>query len=155
MNDRKVWVLEVSVGNHRVRRMKLDAPEVILGRGRDCHIQLPSDSVSRRHARLAPASTYVILEDLGSTNGTYLHDRPVTRAMLADGDRVFIGPYACAIRRTEDELDLKGVPAATVVLDDPGTRTAIMDDEVRRRVQAPADPLEETVQAPSRKSPLR
>lgn len=147
MNDKKIWVLEVSVGSHRVRRMKLDAPEVFLGRGRDCHVQLPSDSVSRRHIRLAPASTYVILEDLGSTNGTYLHGKAVQRALLADGDTVFVGPYACAIRRTEDELDLKGVPVATALLEDPGTRTAIMDEEVRRRVQAPVDPLEETVNA--------
>lgn len=150
-----IWVLEVSVGNHLVRRLKLDAPEVFLGRGRDCHIQLPSDSVSRRHARLAPASTYVILEDLGSTNGTYLHGKAVQRVLLADGDTVFMGPYACAIRRAEDELDLKGVPVATAVLEEPGTRTAILDEEVRRRVQAVADPLEETACGPNSRSPLR
>lgn len=149
-----IWILEVRVGNQLIRRLKLDAAEIFLGRGRDCHVHLPADSVSRRHARLAPSAGYVILEDLGSTNGTFVREKQVTRAMLHDGDTVFLGPYACVVRRTDDELDLKGVPAATAMPDEPGALTAVLDEEVRRRVQAAPIPLDETVLDPKRKSPL-
>ena len=149
-----IWILEVLVGNHLIRRLKLDVPEVFLGRGRDCHVHLPAESVSRRHARLAPSTSYVILEDLGSTNGTYLRDKPVNRAMLHDGDAVCLGPYTCVVRRADDELDLQGVPSAPPSPEEPGARTGILDEEVRRRVQAVSTPLEETTFDPKRKSPL-
>ena len=149
-----IWVLEVKIGNRLIRRLKLDAPEVFLGRERDCHVQLPADSVSRRHARLAPSASYVILEDLGSTNGTYQRDKRITRAMLNDGDTVYLGPYACAVRRADDEPDLQGVTAVPAGHDEPGARTGILDEEVRRRVQAASAPLDETAFDPKRKSPL-
>jgi diguanylate cyclase (GGDEF)-like protein len=75
------------------RRFLLDQAEMVLGRGTDCNIQVDRDSVSRRHARVIreEATSSWIVEDLNSTNGSYVNDQPVTRATLRDGDFLKIG----------------------------------------------------------------
>jgi hypothetical protein len=47
--------------------------------------------VSRRHARIACTDTQIIIEDLGSTNGTFVNGEKISRATLKEGDRVLIG----------------------------------------------------------------
>lgn len=61
-----------------------------LGRG-DVEIQLNDQFASSRHARITRQGRAVVIEDLGSTNGTYLNDEPLTGpALLHDGDRIRI-----------------------------------------------------------------
>ena len=66
---------------------------VVLGRGRDADVSLPEVSaISRRHASLTYRLESVILEDLGSTNGTYVNDVRIEQpAVLKSGDRFSIG----------------------------------------------------------------
>jgi diguanylate cyclase (GGDEF)-like protein len=75
------------------RRFLLDQPEMVLGRGTDCNIQVDRDSVSRRHARVFrdDGTSQWLVEDLNSTNGSYVNDQPVTKAQLRDGDFLKIG----------------------------------------------------------------
>ena len=73
------------------RRFLLDRAELVLGRGTDCDIQVDRDSVSRRHARVYRDDNNWLVEDLGSTNGSYVNDNPVTKAPLRDGDFLKIG----------------------------------------------------------------
>jgi hypothetical protein len=62
-----------------------------LGRG-DVEIQLEDPFASSRHARISRDRHVVVIEDLGSTNGTYLNDQPLTGPQpLHDGDRIRIG----------------------------------------------------------------
>jgi diguanylate cyclase (GGDEF)-like protein len=63
----------------------------IIGRDDQCDLVIHHHSVSRRHARVHCSDGVYTLEDLQSTNGTYINDIPVTRAALADGDYVRIG----------------------------------------------------------------
>lgn len=63
-----------------------------LGRGEQCEIQLQDNFASTQHARLIPQGDAVVLEDLGSTNGTYLNGQALTGPQpLHDGDRIRIG----------------------------------------------------------------
>ncbi|GEJ55889.1 DUF4388 domain-containing protein [Anaeromyxobacter diazotrophicus] len=64
---------------------------MLLGRQQGSDLLLPEELVSRRHARLAYEGDELVLEDLGSTNGTYLNGVRVTRARVAEGDRVLLG----------------------------------------------------------------
>jgi diguanylate cyclase (GGDEF)-like protein len=66
---------------------------VILGRGRDADVSLPEVSaISRRHASLTYRIESVILEDLGSTNGTFVNDVRIEQpAILKSGDRFSLG----------------------------------------------------------------
>jgi FHA domain len=62
-----------------------------LGRG-DVEIQLDDPFASARHARISREGHTVVIEDLGSTNGTYLNDEPLTGPQpLHDGDRIRVG----------------------------------------------------------------
>lgn len=64
-----------------------------IGRAGECDISLAETlSVSRRHAVLRFGAGFVELEDLGSTNGTYINDRSVTgKSRLRSGDRFQVG----------------------------------------------------------------
>lgn len=64
---------------------------VTLGRG-DVEIQLDDPFASSRHARIWKQGHVLVIEDLGSTNGTYLNDEPLNGpAPLHPGDRIRIG----------------------------------------------------------------
>lgn len=60
-----------------------DAP-VLLGRAQDCTLPLDDDYCSGHHARLFPQGSRWFLEDLGSTNGTFVRDQRLTRATLVE-----------------------------------------------------------------------
>jgi two-component system cell cycle response regulator len=72
-------------------RSVLGEKAVEIGRSPACHLQLDSDSVSRRHARIEWNGQSHQLLDLGSTNGTFLNGDKVNDGVLKDGDRVGIG----------------------------------------------------------------
>jgi hypothetical protein len=64
----------------------------VLGRGAEADIVLEDSFSSSRHARLIPQGDAIVLEDLGSTNGTYLNDEPLGGPQpLHDGDLIRIG----------------------------------------------------------------
>ncbi len=64
----------------------------VLGRGDQVDIQLEDSFASTSHARLVPQGDVVVLEDLGSTNGTYLNGEPLRGPQpLHVGDRIRIG----------------------------------------------------------------
>ncbi|MEH6518593.1 MAG: FHA domain-containing protein [Halioglobus sp.] len=87
MND--LFELRDLITNERI---KLDKPEVVLGRHVDCDIVLDNDEASRQHAKLLIKAEGIMLEDMGSTNGTYLNTREVRRATAVNGgDIIAIG----------------------------------------------------------------
>ncbi len=74
-------------------RFQLDAPDIVIGRVPAAGICLSDDSVSREHARIVTRNTAVDVEDLCSSNGTFIHDQHLqTRTALRDGDRMSILP---------------------------------------------------------------
>jgi two-component system, cell cycle response regulator len=86
-------VIYAPVQSELGRRYLLSLPTVAVGRGRDNDIILPSDSVSRRHARFERRADGFYLFDLNSTNGTFVNDEPqrVTERRLRRGDQVSVG----------------------------------------------------------------
>ena len=72
----------------------------VLGRGDQADIQLQDTFASSQHARLAPHGDVIVLEDLGSTNGTYLNDEPLRGPQpLHPGDRIRIGDSSFTFER--------------------------------------------------------
>jgi pSer/pThr/pTyr-binding forkhead associated (FHA) protein len=66
--------------------------ELTVGRAAGCHIALDDRFVSQLHARMFRRDDQCFIEDLGSTNGTFLNDDKVTSpALLTKGDHVRIG----------------------------------------------------------------
>lgn len=73
------------------KRFPLEKDDIVLGRGADCDIMVDRDSVSRRHARVFRAGNNWIVEDLNSTNGSYVNDQLIQRHPLRDSDFLKIG----------------------------------------------------------------
>ena len=72
----------------------------VLGRGDQADIVLEDSFASSQHARLVPHGDVIVLEDLGSTNGTYLNDEPLRGPQpLHPGDRVRIGDSVFTFER--------------------------------------------------------
>ncbi len=67
--------------------------EVSIGRADENDIVLPGPDVSRQHARIRQLGEQYWIEDLGSTNGTFLNQQPVTKTELLDGDQIQIGVH--------------------------------------------------------------
>ena len=74
------------------RRFLLDAPEIIIGRAPEAGIMIPDDSVSREHAKIISRGNSVAIDDMGSSNGTFIHDdRVQSPTTLTDGDILRLG----------------------------------------------------------------
>lgn len=71
----------------------IDKQVMTIGRDAESDLQLNDPSVSRHHATLRRIYTDLYIEDLGSTNGTHLNGRPVTKHVLKPGDQLAIGSY--------------------------------------------------------------
>jgi len=65
--------------------------EIIIGRSSDLDMVLVEDMVSRRHAKLYLNGDQIIVQDLDSTNGTFVNGERIKRARLSEGDRILIG----------------------------------------------------------------
>lgn len=77
------------------------ADGAVLGRSEQADIQLQDTFASSQHARLAPHGEVIVLEDLGSTNGTYLNEEPLRGPQpLHPGDRIRIGDSSFTFERT-------------------------------------------------------
>lgn len=59
-----------------------------VGRADDVGLRIAQDGISRLHARLTPAGDEVLVEDMGSANGTWLNGKRITRAQAVHGDEI-------------------------------------------------------------------
>jgi predicted component of type VI protein secretion system len=69
----------------------LDKPILLLGRHPECDIQIDSRKISRRHCCIAQVSDYLVVRDLGSTNGIRINGERVHEGRLKTGDELTIG----------------------------------------------------------------
>ncbi len=65
--------------------------QIVVGRSSELDMVLVEDMVSRKHARITMQADQIWIEDLGSTNGTFVNGEKIKRAHLKEGDRVLIG----------------------------------------------------------------
>ena len=103
----------------RARTMALQAIEaqgggpltITIGRDPDCEIVFDAPQISRKHVRFTKTASGFLLEDLGSANGTFLHDRhhPVTSPVeVTERDVIFMGSYRFPVSRLHDFKDVLG-----------------------------------------------
>ncbi len=90
----------VMEGSNVGQRAELSAAPILIGRGPDAAIRLDDDYVSTRHARIAAAGDQWFVEDLGSTNGTYIGTVRITQpTTLTLGTQVRIGKTILELRK--------------------------------------------------------
>ena len=91
------WALVVEAGPGLVRGQSFEVPLgafVVIGRAPDAHVQLQDTFVSSHHARVEAETGGLVVEDLGSTNGTSVNGEEIAarkRLLLGTADRLTIG----------------------------------------------------------------
>jgi len=80
-------------------RREVTVERAVIGRARECDVQIADPNVSRRHAELRKEGVDYVIVDLGSTNGIEVNGRRVKRAKLEDGDRIGMGQTELVFER--------------------------------------------------------
>jgi predicted component of type VI protein secretion system len=80
----------------------LTKPIVLIGRHQECDIQIPSRKISRRHCCIAQVSKYLVVRDLGSTNGIRINGVRAHEGKLHAGDELTIGNMRYEVRWLEN-----------------------------------------------------
>jgi len=78
---------------------ELDGGQAVIGRSKECDIQLPDPNVSRKHAEVRQEGAAYWVIDLDSTNGMEVNGRRQKRAKLRQGDRITLGSTELVFRR--------------------------------------------------------
>ena len=90
----------VTQGSNVGERAELSAAPILIGRGSDAAIRLDDDYVSTRHARIAASGDQWFVEDLGSTNGTYVGTVRISQpTTIAVGTQVRVGKTIIELRK--------------------------------------------------------
>jgi diguanylate cyclase (GGDEF)-like protein len=101
-------ILTVLMGLNAGQVFALEVDDITIGRGREAHIRVEDVGISRAHSRIVRAMDgKFIVEDLGSTNGTFVQGRRIERAELHTGDRLQIGPNVVLRFAILDEAEEK------------------------------------------------
>jgi hypothetical protein len=111
-------VLEIAEGSDRGREVPL-AGVVEVGRAANVTLSLEDQEVSRHHLRISPSDDGALVEDLGSTNGTYVNDQPIQgpRA-VRPGDQIRLGLTMLELRRADEPLAQAPRPQVTEIAND-------------------------------------
>ncbi|MCA9693019.1 MAG: FHA domain-containing protein, partial [Myxococcales bacterium] len=79
---------------------------IVIGSSPAADLRVQDIYMSGRHARIRPVEDALIIEDLGSTNGTFLDGLRVARAWLQPGSQLRLGGWHCRIQATESAASL-------------------------------------------------
>jgi hypothetical protein len=104
-----------------------EGQEIVIGRSSELDMVLVEEMVSRKHARIALADGTISIEDLGSTNGTFVNGEKVQQGTLREGDRVLIGTnilkVVAAPQDAQARADLKAMAVGRVTARQHGPRS--------------------------------
>ncbi len=78
-------------GEYQGNEYYIKGDDFIIGRAFECHLMLNDNMISSKHARIVHANDQYELQDLGSTNGTFLNGEKVDKKALRTGDLVMLG----------------------------------------------------------------
>jgi hypothetical protein len=111
--------------------------QVVIGRSSDLDMVLVEDMVSRKHAKITCQDGKVMIEDLGSTNGTFVNGEKIARAArLKEGDRILIGTSILKLvaesgaSPVDDQQVKKNLEAAAVAAASRQTRSSSMTGKI-------------------------
>lgn len=97
-------VLIMFRGENDKRSFSVVRDVTLIGRREDCDLRIPLGDVSRKHCRLIKENGVLRVEDLGSSNGTFLNGQRIQSAKLEAGDTLRVGPISFIVQ-------IDGVPA--------------------------------------------
>jgi pSer/pThr/pTyr-binding forkhead associated (FHA) protein len=121
-----MWTLKFISGKYQGGEFPLRPNrEIIIGRSSDLDMVLVEDMVSRKHAKISTDEHTVSIQDLGSTNGTFVNGEKIRAIRLKEGDRILVGTSIIKLVAASGEAP---VPSAS-----------LSENEARSRMQVTAN----------------
>lgn len=112
-----------------IKEIPLDREQLMIGRKPDNDVVIDNPAVSGRHAKLVRVQAVYFLEDMGSTNGTFVNEKKIDKRQLKDGDRVTIGKHVLLY-----EDGTKGAPPPPPAPAVDTDKTMILDTQKQREL---------------------
>lgn len=101
-----------------IKEVLVDKGAVTIGRHADNDLQIDNLAVSGKHARIFLSTKGHAIEDLKSTNGTYVNNRRIKRRLLAHDDQISIGKHTIVVLKFDKTVQQESkIQDATYVLD--------------------------------------
>jgi pSer/pThr/pTyr-binding forkhead associated (FHA) protein len=121
-----MWTLKFISGKYQGGEFPLRPNrEIIIGRSSDLDMVLVEDMVSRKHAKISTDEHTVSIQDLGSTNGTFVNGEKVRAIRLKEGDRILVGTSIIKLVAANSEA--------------PIPSSSMTENEARSRMQVTAN----------------
>ena len=89
--------IQLKLKDTELKTIETDNPEITIGRSKKNDIHLNNLGVSKKHARILRKEGHYVIEDLQSTNGTFMLEEKIQRALLSGDDVITIGKYSLVI----------------------------------------------------------
>jgi diguanylate cyclase (GGDEF)-like protein len=105
LSGQKSPCLVVLAGDQVGQMFMLSSEEMVLGREANADVQILDDGVSRQHAAVRTSQSGIVIEDMGSRNGTSVNGKLIKRHKLAEGDKIELGTATMLKFTFHDELD--------------------------------------------------
>ena len=123
-------LLEIVEGPGAGRQIALTGP-IVLGRDSSADVVIDDGQISRRHARVTPSNGGVVVEDLESTNGTFVNrDEVHAPVELRPGDELLVGVTVLQLRSAEQvRVQASAVRPVPPALATPERRPAYVDSD--------------------------
>lgn len=90
--------LVMVTANGKTREIALPKLPISVGRGEECRVRIPLASVSRKHCELKIEDDELVIQDLKSSNGTFVNGERIRSRELAPGDLVAVGPLVFVVK---------------------------------------------------------
>ena len=111
-----------------LREIETEKTKITIGRTASNDIQVDNVAVSAHHARIVKQGRSCVIEDLNSTNGTFVNERKITRKVLKENDIITIGKHSLVV------MPEKGRAKATSPVITDIDRTWKLDTEQHRKM---------------------
>ncbi|HYF51145.1 MAG TPA: FHA domain-containing protein [Planctomycetota bacterium] len=119
--------ISIVFGGQEQRTVPLDKPRLVVGREPTCEIHIDNLGISRQHCAFSQRGEAFVVQDLGSSNGTYVNGKKITEHFLNNDDEVVIGKYTLKFKNeTQAPAAAPGAPKADAGVPDT-LNTYVMD----------------------------
>ena len=83
--------------NAEIKKIETEKVDIVIGRNPKCDIHIDNLGVSKQHARIVKQDGQYVIEDLNSTNGTFVNNKRVARAIINNNDEIQIGKHSLIV----------------------------------------------------------
>ena len=94
--------IRIKFGDKELQTIESDKSEIIIGRNPGSDIQIDNLGVSDKHARIFAGQGQYQIEDLDSTNGTFVDEKQISRAAIDKNSQIIIGKHSLIVLEAGD-----------------------------------------------------